>query len=492
MKERIVIFITLIVIVAVLIGLNAASYIRVEQEADLEKGAKRSTYNAGATGTLAFFDFLRETGRNSIRWQERADALLKNNPDGFSKDNAKQSSNVVSTLVVIGPIPIGFDDKERENLFRWVERGGHLVIIDRDPNEQLLANKGLWEIKVHTGLSPDWNTNPENTVEMTNGVKAEAPAQPTVLTADVNAVMPSRFASAIEFGLWKTKDKNAPLVINGDDPPPTPKPASTPPEKDVFFEPTPKIKDENDFDDEKIPIYSEKTEAELNAPVVHLTNNGRPILIDYAYGKGRVMLLTDPYIVSNKGIELADNLRLATNLVTAGGGTIAFDEYHHGYGATGNQFYNYFAGTPVPTIVAQFGLIVLLLVWTRGRRFARPLPLPNPDRRSKLEYVAAMAELQRRTRANDLAIENIYNRVRRNLARFVGTDNMTTSTKRLAELVAERSKLNAMDLWKVLHQCEEIIHGEKVNDKTALDLAARLREIEQRLGITKRANHQSK
>jgi hypothetical protein len=71
---------------------------------------------------------------------------------------------------------------------------------------------------------------------------------------------------------------------------------------------------------------------------------------------------------------------------------------------------------------AQLFLIAAAVVWTRGRRFGAPAPAPRVDRRSKLEFVASMAELQQRARAFDLAIENVYGRTRRALARYGGSD----------------------------------------------------------------------
>ena len=47
-------------------------------------------------------------------------------------------------------------------------------------------------------------------------------------------------------------------------------------------------------------------------------------------------------------------------------------------------------------ICGQIVFLILLMIWTRGRRFARPLPLVQADRRSSLEFVASMAELQQR------------------------------------------------------------------------------------------------
>ncbi len=90
-------------------------------------------------------------------------------------------------------------------------------------------------------------------------------------------------------------------------------------------------------------------------------------------GRDGSFFLSDPYIVSNAGIGLVDNAQAAINIVTAGGGIIAFDEYHQGYGATENEFFAYFAGTPVIAIGIQLILFVGLLFFTQSRRFARPL-----------------------------------------------------------------------------------------------------------------------
>ena len=124
---------------------------------------------------------------------------------------------------------------------------------------------------------------------------------------------------------------------------------------------------------------------------------------------------------------------------------IAFDEFHQGHGATQNAFVGYFRGTPVLAICGQIVLLILLMLWTRGRRFARPLPLPHVDRRSSLEFVASMAELQQRARSFDLAIENIYSRTRRVLARYAGVD-YNSSRKEIAERVAARSTIDAHQL----------------------------------------------
>ena len=64
MKQKFLIFLVLILLVLLLAGLNAATYVQKEKVADTEFGPNRSTYNAGSTGTQAFYALLSETGRN--------------------------------------------------------------------------------------------------------------------------------------------------------------------------------------------------------------------------------------------------------------------------------------------------------------------------------------------------------------------------------------------------------------------------------------------
>ena len=167
-------------------------------------------------------------------------------------------------------------------------------------------------------------------------------------------------------------------------------------------------------------------------------------------------------------------------------GVIAFDEYHQGRGISGNALASYFAGTPVLPLAVQFVLLILLVLWTRARRFGRPLPLPHVDRRSSLEFVASMAELQERSRAFDLAIENIYGRTRRVLARYAGV-NYNSPRSEIAERVASRSTINRQKLETLMRQCEEAINGAPVNWRQSIELVKRLREIERELGLQMRS-----
>ena len=459
MGQKLFIFVGFILLIAVLVGLNAASYTQKEKTPDNEVIPNRSTYNTGATGTRALFDLLAESGRKVTRWQESPSALLSNN------------KNKPSTFVIIGRTRREFDEKEIEQLLRWVSAGGKLVIIDREPPKELLTTTANWKVSAKNSIEEtSFEIDPSNKQQMTEKSVAAKSVQPTIFTQKVNAVQPSRFASSFKFERFS--DVATPMPVS-------------------IIE-----KDEDDYNDRKPSPPKIKTEpiesasapeeietSALTAPVVHLANKEKNLLVDVPFGSGEIVYLTDPYIVSNGGINLVDNAQLAVNIVTSRGGIIAFDEYHQGYGADENRLLAYFAGTPLVAIFLQFAVLVGVILFSNSRRFARPLPENEPNRLSKLEYVAAMAELQQRTRAFDLAIENIYTDFRRRTARLVGVDNFTTSHQDLAKLIAERAKLKADNVEKLMFTCEEIIRGEPTNKKEVLQITSRLREIEKTLGL---------
>lgn len=492
MRQRLGIFVGLILLVVVLVGLNAATYVQQEKVPDSETRPNRSTYNSGATGTQAFFTLLAETGRNVTRWREPMDAL-------------KSRRDKPAVFVVIGDVRRPFDDLEVQHLLAWVQEGGRLVLVDRTPEERILAGLTNWNVVAKTNdLELLFGTDPYDLKQMVWEMPAAKPVQPSVFTGGVNAVQTSRFASHLEFSM-KTADEGdttlgfAPNVLGqrpGETPidfyavTPTPTPrgsvygdAAPPPPP-----PARATRSEENYTIQGDPPSSTKVTMPSNAPVVHVAGGGRNILIDATYGEGSIAILSDPYVVSNVGVGLVDNARLAINLVGVREGAVAFDEYHQGYGANENRFFQYFAGTPVISIFLQFAVIAGFVMYSQSRRFARPVPEPEPDRRTKLEYVAAMAELQQRTKAFDLAIDNIYSDFRRRVCRLFGVDNMTTTRKQLATLIAERIKADAREVEDVMFACEDIIHGEPVKGKAALEAAASLRELEERLGLVRGRN----
>ena len=89
MRSRLLIFLSVVLMVVVLVALNAASYVRVEEEAETEFAPDRSTENAGGTGTRALFEYLRARGVDVARWKRPPSAL--------------EGEGGPSSLVLVGP-----------------------------------------------------------------------------------------------------------------------------------------------------------------------------------------------------------------------------------------------------------------------------------------------------------------------------------------------------------------------------------------------------
>jgi hypothetical protein len=430
MRQRLTIILTFVVIIGLLVLLNAVTYVKKDEGHDVEAAPNRSTYHPGPTGTRALHDFLSESGYKVIRWRESAEKL------------SGDSGSLVKTFVVIGETQTPFTEDEAKALHKWVAAGGRFVLINRTVSNWLVPKSKGWNVVARIGAFPAFDIDPADATQMTENVSAVHPVQPTVLTRSVEAVMPSRFASRLTV--------EPPAIESSDD------------------------------DDVSVDVEMSPT------PIVHMGDGSGALLVDYVYGRGRIVVLSDPYIVSNGGLRLNDNLQLAINTLVYRDGLVAFDEYHQGRGISRNALASYFAGTPVLALGAQVILLVLLILWTNARRFGRPLPLAKVDRRSSLEFVASMAELQERSRAFDLAIENIYTRTRRVLTRFAGVDHNTPRSE-IAERVAARSNIDQQKLETLMRQCEEAINGAPINWRQSIDLVRRLREVERDLGLRMRS-----
>lgn len=471
MKQKFLIGFALVFLVALLVLLNAATYVQREKVPDTEFAPNRSTYNSGSTGTQAFYSLLSETGRNVTRWQSSLETI------------ASETRNRPSVLVMIGPLRNGLTDVENTELMRWVSTGGTLLLIDREPSDELVKTTSQWQMSVRGVANPDLLTvDASDAKQMTASTPALKPGLPSQFARRVDAVQPSRFASSI------TLERFAEEYPRSGEPGTPRSPTATPDDfygSDSEAAPSPdNTAGGSDLEDEEIDRMDATADAPVfAAPLIHVSGSGRNVLVEAPFGMGRVIVLSDPYIVSNGGIGAVDNAQLAINLVTSSGGQIAFDEYHHGYGANTNRVFQYFEGTPVIAIFLQFGLMAALVFLSQSLRFARPVPERQASRLSKLEYVSAMAELQQRTRAYDLAIENIYADFRRRVCGLVGLDNTMATRSEIAARVAERIGGNPLEIQELLYQCEDVIRGEPIGRRETVELVERLRRLEAQLGL---------
>ncbi len=471
MKQKLFIFLGLGLLIVVLIGLNAATYVQKEKVPDTEFAPNRSTFNTGTTGTQAFYSLLAETGRKVSRWKSSVETI------------ASDTSDKPAVFVMIGPLRRELTDAENTQLMQWVSAGGTLILIDRNPSPDLFMTTSQWQVSTPEQVDPDvYTVDASDQKQMTSETPAVKPRIPSQFSNGVNAVQPSRFASALE--LERFKDVGPPTGQS---------PSLTPYDFYSSDQPIEQTPDDPHLqtDPDEIEVEDSNGDIEeaprLTAPLAHLTGTRGHLLVEAPFAEGRVIVLSDPYIVSNAGIGLVDNSRLAINLVTSRDGTIAFDEYHHGFGSNNNRLFQYFDGTPVLSIFLQLGLLAALVFVSQSRRFARPIPETDPSRLSKLEYISAMAQLQQRTRAYDLAIENIYSDFRRRVCGLLGLDNTVSTRREIAIRIHERTGHDATEIEGLMFACEDIIRGEPVGKRETVTLIEKIRKLEHELGLKRAA-----
>jgi hypothetical protein len=418
--------VTIIIVIAVLVGLSAAGAIEFNRPTENEFAPIRSTYNSGQTGTRAIYQLLEESGTPVARWRKHYSSLEAEAED--------------SILVIIGPFQSGqkISEEEAFALQVWISTGGRALIISRSPFDQFgdpaIRAKAPEKLPVHY-------ETPEQFIDRESD---ELIAQPTELTRGIRGLALSDFATR------------------------------------MIFHPQDRAKAARTGVVETAPSPEEYSAPALYAPVIHLGDKDGAALADFTYGEGRVIFLSDPFVVANNGIARGGNLTLAMNMLRSMGSPdrrIFFDEFHHGYYEGGNPLVNYVRGTPAPWLLLQGLGLSLLIVYTYSRRFARPLPLPQVPRHSPLEFVGSMANLQQAAQARELALENIYPRFKAGLCRRLGLSSRASRDEIVAGARRRRLAISEIELRQTLSDAEMTLAGEPIDDARLLALVSRMRRI---------------
>jgi len=157
--------------------------------------------------------------------------------------------------------------------------------------------------------------------------------------------------------------------------------------------------------------------------VVLLSVGACPVMVSFPQGAGRIILSTTPFPFSNAGLKEAGNAELVLNVIGMAGqtGGVWFDEWHHGMRARQQEIVGpveWLRFTlPGNALLLGAGVIFLALV-LRGRRFGRPVPLRRHiTRRSPLEYINAIANLNRRAHHRAAVLQRYHFWLKRKLGR---------------------------------------------------------------------------
>lgn len=154
--------------------------------------------------------------------------------------------------------------------------------------------------------------------------------------------------------------------------------------------------------------------------VVLAAHKGKPVLVSFEQGQGRVILGTIPDVFTNAGLKQAGNPELVLNILALAQtkGAVWFDEWHHGVQG-GAQILGpdqFLRRTPLGHALLFALFAVFITLFLQGRGFGRPVPLPQEiKRRGAWEHVTGIANLSRRAAHRSAVMLYYHGQIKRKL-----------------------------------------------------------------------------
>ncbi len=237
----------------------------------------------------------------------------------------------------------------------------------------------------------------------------------------------------------------------------------------------------------------------LGKDAVVLLADDKPGVVAVKRGAGRVILVASPAVIENKSLLESDNARflvqtVSAHLQPARKDGVLWDEYHQGYQEE-RSFWNAI-GQPGQFAILQLAVLLALICYTLGTRFGLPRPAPAQNRLSS-EYVSSLADLYRRAKASDAALEGVYLSFWRDLCRAVGVplDSVASEVARRAAAslgsdfyganASEKRAKREARITRLLQECETKIEAgaKKLPDSELLMLARAIEDMRKELEL---------
>lgn len=203
-----------------------------------------------------------------------------------------------------------------------------------------------------------------------------------------------------------------------------------------------------------------------------------PVVAVSSIAQGRVVWLADTTPFANAQLDKADNLRLLLNVVgPAAERSVLFDEHYQGHK---RSLASYAAGTPLPWIVLQAGLIGIAVLLTHSRRQG-PVRAPHVDpRTSPMEFVEMLGTLYKRAGARQAAVNAARTRLRRAIAFRCGVP-VATDDETLARTAAAKLRTDAAPISRLLADADSAASSPRLDPARALDLMRQLQAVSAQL-----------
>jgi hypothetical protein len=206
---------------------------------------------------------------------------------------------------------------------------------------------------------------------------------------------------------------------------------------------------------------------------------GEPVAAVFSHGRGRIHILSSEYALSNAGIGDEDNAAYVLHLLAGvpRGGTVVFDEYHHGLTEHGTLTQRL---VREPWGWAVLWTVAFAFAWLAfsGMRFGKALATPPSwARRSSGEYVTTLGSMLRRGKHESWLRQNYAAQVKRAL----GSRYRVRADQPAREFVTALSERRA-DATDLAVPLERLEAPQPLDEATTLALMRDVDAIKRRMG----------
>jgi hypothetical protein len=217
--------------------------------------------------------------------------------------------------------------------------------------------------------------------------------------------------------------------------------------------------------------------------VPYLVAADAPLMVSFALGRGKVILLSAARPFSNEGLKETGSPELILNILALSltRGPVWFDEWHHGLRGVQTEIIgpeNWLRYTPTGRALLFIVLVVFLGLIFQGRVFGRPVPVRREmRRRAPLEYITAIANLSRRAGHRRDVLAQYHASLKRGLGRRYRLDPTLADELYVAQLGKYDPRLDQSALLALLTRLNASAPSEAELLKLAAETAAWLKDL---------------
>lgn len=182
------------------------------------------------------------------------------------------------------------------------------------------------------------------------------------------------------------------------------------------------------------------------------------VITEFTLGKGRLILSTTPSLAANVYQDFKPNYELLAKLTTGNSQQLIVDEYIHGYRKQSTKIatkkgdvFDYLRRTPLSIVLLNLGLITLVIIWQKNRRFGKIVMPKLPEIENSEAYIQALAGILHQANSSEFVIQNIGKTQQLSWQQKLGlgTDRLVEATT-LITAWENQTKLPTDDLQFVL------------------------------------------